>query len=247
MRAQIALELAGVTHVYGARRALDRVSLAVPAGAAVGLLGPNGAGKTTILRLALGLARPSLGSVLLRGCDPFDPRARERVGWLPERPALPARMTVLDFLRLHGALAGLSGTELEVAIDARLAEAGLADRLTERLGGLSKGLVQRVGFAQALLGAPELVILDEPTSGLDPLGIRDARGWIAAARARGATLVVSSHVLTEIERLCDHVVILHEGRIAASGPLADVVREGESLEDAYVRVVRGAPAAEAAR
>jgi len=242
----IALELAGATRLYGARRALDRVSLAVPAGAAVGLLGPNGAGKTTILRLALGLVAPSSGSVLLRGRDPFNPRAREKVGWLPERPALPARMTVIDFLRLHGELAGLAGADLENEIDARLAEMGLADRVTERLGGLSKGLAQRVGFAQALLGSPELVFLDEPTSGLDPLGIRDARVWIAAARARGATLVVSSHVLTEIERLCDHVVILHEGRIAASGPLGELLRDGESLEDAYVRVVRGAPAAELA-
>lgn len=238
----VALELAGVTRQYGGRRALDGVSLAIPAGAAVGLLGPNGAGKTTIVRVALGLVMPSAGSVLLRGHDPFDPRAREKVGWVPERSALPARMTVLDFLRLHGELAGLRGADLERAIDGRLAETGLADRVTDRLGALSKGLAQRVSFAQALLADPELVLLDEPTSGLDPLGIREARGWIAAARARGATLVVSSHVLTEIERLCDHVVILHEGRITASGPLADVLGDGESLEDAYVRIIRGTPA-----
>jgi ABC-2 type transport system ATP-binding protein len=95
-----------------------------------------------------------------------------------------------------------------------------------------------VAFAQALLGDPELLLLDEPTSGLDPLGVRDARDWILAARQRGRTLLVSSHVLTEVERTCDHVVILHEGRIAASGPLGEVVLAGESLEDAYVRIVR---------
>jgi ABC-2 type transport system ATP-binding protein len=152
-------------------------------------------------------------------------------------------MSVLRFLRLHAALAGLEGAPLERDVDARLAETGLADRASERLGGLSKGLAQRLGFAQALLAAPELLLLDEPTSGLDPLGIRDAREWISAARARGATVVVSSHVLTEVERLCDHVVVLHQGRVAASGPLDTVVRPGESLEDAYVRIVRGeAPA-----
>lgn len=235
----IALELAGASKRYGARRALDRVNLSVPAGAAVGLLGPNGAGKSTALRLALGFARPSTGQVRLRGRDPYDPRAREGVGWLPERPALPARMRVRDLLRLHGGLAGLGGEALEREIDARLESTGLADRGRERVGSLSKGLLQRVGFAQALLGDPDLLLLDEPTSGLDPLGIREARDWIQAARRRGATLLVSSHQLTEVERTCDHVVILHDGRVAASGSLAEVVRAGETLEDAYVRLVRG--------
>jgi len=235
----IALELAGASKRYGARRALDRVNLVVPRGAAVGLLGPNGAGKSTALRLALGFARPSAGQVRLRGRDPADPAAREGVGWLPERPALPSRMRVRDLLRLHGALAGLAGEALEGEIDARLAQTGLRERARERVGALSKGLLQRVGFAQALLGDPEVLLLDEPTSGLDPLGIRDARDWIQSAHRRGATVLVSSHQLTEVERTCDHVVILHEGRVAASGALADLVRAGESLEDAYVRLVRG--------
>ena len=148
-------------------------------------------------------------------------------------------MTIRELLRLHGGLIGLDGDALEHEMDARLVETGLRDRAQERVGGLSKGLLQRVAFAQALLGDPELLLLDEPTSGLDPLGVRDARDWILAARERGRTLLVSSHVLTEVERTCDHVVILHEGRIAASGPLGEVLLAGESLEDAYVRIVRG--------
>jgi ABC-2 type transport system ATP-binding protein len=239
----IAFELAGVSKLYGGRRALDRVNLAVPIGTAVGLLGPNGAGKTTALRLLLGLVRPSTGGVRVRGLPPSDPRSRERLGYLPERPSFPPRMTIRDLLRLHGGLIGLDGDALEHEMNVRLVETGLADRAHERVGGLSKGLSQRVAFAQALLGDPELLLLDEPTSGLDPLGVRDARDWILAARGRGRTLLVSSHVLTEVERTCDHVVILHEGRVAASGPLGEVVLPGESLEDAYVRVVRGGASA----
>jgi ABC-2 type transport system ATP-binding protein len=243
----IAFELASVSKLYSGRRALDRVNLAVPIGAAVGLLGPNGAGKTTALRLLLGFVRPSTGGVRVRGLSPSDPRSREGLGYVPERPAFAPRMTIRELLRLHGGLIGLEGDALEHEVHARLHETGLDDRAHVRVGGLSKGLLQRVAFAQALLGDPELLLLDEPTSGLDPLGVRDARDWILAARQRGRTLLVSSHVLTEVERTCDHVVILHQGRIAASGPLTDVLLAGESLEDAYVRIVRGRPPQTAAQ
>ncbi len=234
-----ALELDGVSKRFGARRALADVSLSLPAGSALGLLGPNGAGKTTLLRLALGFARPAGGQVRLRGRDPADPASREAVGYLPERQALPARMTVRAYLQLHGRLAGLSGIELEREIDAAGALTGIAGRMRDRLGGLSKGLAQRVSFAQAVLGDPELLLLDEPTSGLDPLGMRDARDWIVRARERGCTVLVSSHVLSEVERVCDRVAILYEGQIVASGTLDEVVASGESLEDAFVRLVGG--------
>ena len=232
------VELAAVSKRYGQRTALDRVSLAIPPGAALGLLGPNGAGKTTTLRLLLGFTRPSEGEVSLRGRRPTEAASRVGVAYLPERLSLPARMTVHGFLRLHGTLAGLDGAALTREIDAVLERTGLAGRAGDRLGGLSKGLAQRVGFAQALLGEPSLLLLDEPTSGLDPLGVRDARDWILAARARGASVLVSSHVLSEVERTCDHVAILNEGRVAAQGALSEVLREGESLEDAFVRCVR---------
>jgi ABC-2 type transport system ATP-binding protein len=232
------LELAAVSKRYGSRTALDRVSLAIPPGAGLGLLGPNGAGKTTTLRLVLGFTRPTEGVVSLRGGWPTEPASRVGVAYLPERLVLPARMTVHGFLRLHGTLAGLAGAALQREIDAVLALTGLAGREGDRLGGLSKGLAQRVGFAQALLGEPSLLLLDEPTSGLDPLGVRDARDWILAARARGASVLVSSHVLSEVERTCDHVAILNQGRLAAQGPLDEVLRPGESLEDAFVRCVR---------
>ena len=234
-----ALALHDVAKHYGARAALGGVSFALPVGSALGLLGPNGAGKTTALRLLLGFARPSAGRVELHGVDPTRTDARRGVGYLPERLVLPGRMKVRAFLRLHGRLAGFDGAELERHVDEAAETTGVADRKDERIQSLSKGLSQRVGFAQALLGNPRLLLLDEPTSGLDPIGIREARGWIEGARERGCTVLVSSHGLSEVEQTCDHVAILHEGRIAAEGPLGDVVHEGESLEDAFVRLVTG--------
>ena len=233
------LELTAVSKRYGSRCALDGVDLSLPAGTALGLLGPNGAGKTTTLRLLLGFARPDAGAVRLRGRDPSDPASREGVAYLPERLVLPERMTVGDFLRLMGSLAGLEGANLDAEVGAVLDQTGIANREHDAIGGLSKGLAQRVGFAQAFLGRPELLLLDEPTSGLDPIGVRDARTWIQSARERGATILVSSHILSEVERMCDRIAIMHEGRIVASGPLAELLLPGEDLEDAFVRIVRG--------
>ena len=236
------LELAGASKRYGRRHALAQVDLAVPQGMSVGLLGANGAGKTTALRLLLGFARPTKGAVRLHGLDPFDPASRRGVGYLPERLRLPPAMTLQRFLHVHAALAGLSGADLVREIDSVTETTGVRDRLDEPVDGLSKGLAQRAGFAQALLGRPDVLLLDEPTSGLDPLGVRDARAWIESARARGATVLVSSHVLSEVERTCDHVVILREGRVAASGALESLVQPGETLEDVFVRAVAGGAA-----
>jgi ABC-2 type transport system ATP-binding protein len=232
-----AFELRGVSKRYGRRFALEEVDLEAPRGACLGLLGPNGAGKTTALRLLLGFARPSRGRVRLHDRDPRQASAREGVGYLPERLVLPRSMSVRRFLELHGRLAGLEDLALARGVAVTLERCGVAEHAAERVDALSKGLAQRVGFAQALLGEPRLLLLDEPTSGLDPLGVRDARDWILAARARGATVLVSSHRLSEVERTCDRVAILHRGRRVASGSLDELVRPGEDLEDAFVRAV----------
>jgi ABC-2 type transport system ATP-binding protein len=234
-----AIELIGVSKRYGRRMALDRLDLAVPRGSGVGLLGPNGAGKTTSLRLILGFAAPTEGTLRLAGLPPSDPASRARVGYLPEQLALPDAANVWEFVALHARLAGVAASDIDAEVEAALARTGLEDRARDRLDSLSKGLRQRVGFAQALLADPEILLLDEPTSGLDPLGVRDARDWIQEARGRGCTVLLCSHVLSEVEQTCDRVAILYEGRIAASGATGEIVEPGESLEDAFVRVVRG--------
>ncbi len=233
----IALELIGVSKCYGQRHALRDVDLSLAAGSALGLLGPNGAGKTSALRMLLGFTKASAGAVRLQGLSPRDPASRVGVAYLPERLVLPGRMTVLSFLRHHAALAGLNGAELDRDVEAALNQAGLSDRARDRIGSLSKGLTQRVGFAQAFLAKPKLLILDEPTSGLDPIGVRDARDWILAARERGCSILVSSHLLSEVERTCDQVAIINEGTLVAKGGLDEVLEEGETLEDAFVRLV----------
>lgn len=232
-----AFELTGATKHYGGRTALSALDLRLEEGHALGLLGPNGAGKTTVLRLLLGFCRPTSGRVLLRGQEPQHPEARRRLGYVPERLTLPGRMTVERLLRLHAALAGLEGNTRDHQVRQVMEQVGVMDRARDRLSGLSKGLRQRVGFAQALLGDPTLLLLDEPTSGLDPLGIRDARGWIEAAQQRGCTVLISSHVLSEVERLCDRIAILHEGRLVASGSIEELLMPEETLEDAFVRIL----------
>lgn len=226
------------TKCYAARTALDGLDLRVPEGSCLGLLGPNGAGKTTALRLALGFARPTAGDVRLHGLPPADPRSRRGVGFLPERLALPPHATVRRWLALHARLLdGASPAPSDARIDAVLERTGVADRAHERIGALSKGLRQRLGFAIALLGEPRLLVLDEPGSGLDPLGVRDARTWIETERRRGCTVLVSSHQLSEVERTCDRVAILDGGRLRAAGPTEELIQAGESLEDAFVRVL----------
>ena len=236
----LALELAAVTKFFGQRAALSRVSLSLSPGSALGLLGPNGAGKTTALRLILGHTAASEGAVRLHGGDPFRAESRRGVGYLPERLALPAHRTVASFLRMHASLAGLGGGALEEAVQAVAEQTGMAGRLDDLMGGLSKGLSQRVGFAQALVGNPRLLLLDEPSSGLDPIGMREARNWIAQAKEGGCSVLVSSHLLSEVERICDSVAILNEGHVVASGSIGEIVQPGEELEDAFVRLVGGA-------
>jgi ABC-2 type transport system ATP-binding protein len=218
-----AIELDGIVKTYGRTRALDGLRLRVGRGELVGLLGPNGAGKTTAVKLLLGLARPTSGSGRVLGAPLGDRAARQRIGYLPElfryQPFLRAR----EVVRLHAELAHVPAARRSSAIDDTLALVGLADRADDRVGGFSKGMQQRLGLGVALLGEPELILLDEPTSALDPIGRTDVRAIVRAARDRGATVILNSHLLTEVERVCDRIVILHQGRAIASGGLDDIV------------------------
>ena len=210
---------------YGRRTAVDGVSFTVGRGEVLGLLGPNGAGKTSVIKMLLGLVRPTAGEVLLLGRPGSDPRARARVGYLPELFRYQPWLTPAEVLALHVRLAGAA------IPDARrrecLAMVGLADRADDRVGGFSKGMQQRLGLAVALVADPELVILDEPTSALDPLGRADVRDLVLLLKQRGVAVVLNSHLIGEVERVCDRVVILDHGRVAAAGSLADLLGQRE--------------------
>ncbi|WP_420123133.1 ABC transporter ATP-binding protein [Nakamurella sp.] len=210
---------------YGRRTAVDGVSFTVGRGEVVGLLGPNGAGKTSVIKMLLGLVRPTAGEVLLLGRPGSDPRARARVGYLPELFRYQPWLTPDEVLTLHVRLAGAAIPQARRRES--LAIVGLADRADDRVGGFSKGRQQRLGLAVALVADPELVILDEPTSALDPLGRADVRDLVLLLKQRGVAVVLNSHLIGEVERVCDRVVILDRGRVAAAGSLTDLLGQRE--------------------
>jgi ABC-2 type transport system ATP-binding protein len=218
-----AIELRGVVKTFGRTTALDGLDLHVGRGELVGLLGPNGAGKTTAIKLLLGLARPTAGSGTVLGAPLGDRAARAHIGYLPElfryQPWLHAR----EVLALHAELARIAGPDRRRAITDALDRVGLTERADDPVSAFSKGMQQRLGLGVALLGDPELILLDEPTSALDPVGRIDVRAIVRDARDRGATVILNSHLLTEVERVCDRIVILHHGRAIAAGTLDEVV------------------------
>jgi ABC-2 type transport system ATP-binding protein len=199
------------------------LSMRVGPGEVFGFLGPNGAGKTTAVKMLLGLARPTGGRATVLGAPIGDRLARRRIGYLPElfryQPWLRAR----EVLELHGRLiaapSGPTASDIELGLD----EVGLGQRANDAVGTFSKGMQQRLGLAVALLGRPRLIVLDEPTSALDPSGRADVRAIIATVRARGATVFLNSHLLSEVERVCDRIAIVDRGRVLASGTLDDLL------------------------
>ena len=229
----LAIETIGLTKDYAVgfwrkrpRRVLDGLSLQVEAGEVFGFLGPNGAGKTTTLKLLLQLVFPTAGEARLLGRPAGDLDAKRRLGYLPENPYFYDYLTAEELLRYFGGLLGLDGATRERRVSALLDEVGIGAERKLQLRKFSKGMLQRVGIAQALLNDPELVILDEPMSGLDPLGRRDVRRLILRLRDRGCTVFFSSHVLSDAEALCSRVAILAKGRLAASGRLSEILAFG---------------------
>lgn len=217
-----AIEACGLSKVYGEKRALDGVDLAVPDGSVFGFLGPNGAGKTTTLRILTGLARPTSGTATVFGRDVTRAtnEVRTDIGFLPDVPGYYGWMTAREFLGFAGRLFGLHGTELDRRVDALLDLAGLTG-VKQRIGGYSRGMKQRLGVAQALINAPQLLMLDEPTSALDPIGRKEVLDMIASLGGR-TTVFFSTHILSDVERVCDTVAILHEGRVVTQSTISEL-------------------------
>jgi ABC-2 type transport system ATP-binding protein len=215
----------GLRKRYGRQQAVEDVSLEVRRGEIVGLLGPNGAGKTSVIKMLLGLVRPDAGEVMLLGRPAADPATRARVGYLPELFRYQPWLSAAEVLLLHVRLSGISVSAQEQRDCLSLV--GLAARAGDRVGGFSKGMQQRLGLAVALVARPELVVLDEPTSALDPLGRVDVRDIVLDLRSRGVAVLLNSHLIGEVERVCDRVVILDRGRVAASGTLAELLGQRE--------------------
>jgi ABC-2 type transport system ATP-binding protein len=223
------IDTRGLAKRYGRTDALVDLTLRVEPGEIFGFLGPNGAGKTTAVKLLLGLARATGGDGTVLGTPLGDRAARREIGYLPElfryQPWLRAR----EVLELHARLRAVDGDAPlpAAAIDGALVDVDLSDRADDVVGNFSKGMQQRLGLAVALLGMPRLVILDEPTSALDPVGRADVRAIVRRAREAGATVLLNSHLLTEVERVCDRVAIVDHGRVLASGRIDDLLGESK--------------------
>jgi ABC-type multidrug transport system ATPase subunit len=230
------VETDDLSKTYGAVRAVDRVSLSVWRGEVYGFLGPNGAGKTTTLRMLAGLVRPTGGSATVHGDQPGSPRALARTGVLIEAPRFYPYLSGRDNLRVVARYAGVPDRRIEVVLDT----VDLAGRGGDRYAGYSLGMKQRLGVAAALLKDPELLILDEPTNGLDPAGMAEMREFMRSLGQGGRTLVLSSHLMGEVEQVCDRVGVIRAGSLVAEGSV-------EELRGRAGLRVRAEPVAEAAR
>lgn len=238
--ASAAIHVQEVTKAYGPVLALAGLTMTVRRGEVFGLLGPNGAGKTTAVKVLLGLTRPGAGEAWTLGLPAGALEARRCIGYLPELFRYQAWLTAHEVLAYHCELTRLPRHLWKTEIDRVLGLVGLAARQRDRAGTFSKGMQQRLGLAVAMLGAPELVILDEPTSALDPVGRHDVRELIRTLRAGGATVLLNSHLLSEVERVCDRVAIVDRGRLVASDTLAALTGARPSLR---LRVTRLGPSA----
>ena len=248
---QDAVRVAGLRKSYRGgfwrqkRETLQGIDFTVPRGRTVGYLGANGAGKTTTLKVLVGLLDADAGSAEVLGLPVGDPACRRRVGFLPENPYFYEHLTAREALRFYGGLSRMAAADVESRSGPLLDRVGLGDAADRRLGEYSKGMRQRLGVAQALLHDPELLILDEPMSGLDPFGRLLVKDILLEERARGRTVLFSSHILGDVEEVCDAVVILAGGRVTAQGPVQDLLGSAASAWEVAVRGA-GASALEAA-
>jgi ABC-2 type transport system ATP-binding protein len=228
--AEPAIRTEGLHKRYGHTAALQELTLEVPRGEVFGFLGPNGAGKTTAVKLLTGLARASAGSGTVLGRPLGDREARRKLGFLPELFRFHDWLSANEVLDLHGELSGMSRPQRRARAVEVLELVGLSDRSRDRVGTFSKGMQQRLGLAVALIHQPDLVILDEPTSALDPVGRRDVRVLIQQLKTQGVAVFLNSHLLSEIELVCDRVAIVDRGRVVREGRLDDLLALGHELD-----------------
>jgi ABC-2 type transport system ATP-binding protein len=203
--------------------AVRNISFEVRPGEVYGLLGPNGSGKSTTLKILLGLVTPNHGRAMIFGQDSRDYHSRRDVGFLPENPYFYKFLTAAETLRFYGKVCGMGGTILNKRVDELIHLVGLEDARDRRIGGFSKGMLQRIGLAQALIQDPRLVVLDEPTAGVDPAGSHQIRDLILDLKKRGKTVLLTSHLLEQVQEICDRVGIMARGEMIREGALADLV------------------------
>jgi ABC-2 type transport system ATP-binding protein len=206
-------------------RAVDHLTLSIPRGQVYGLLGPNGCGKSTTLKIVLGLVPATSGSFTLLGHDSASPEARARIGFLPEAPYFHRFLTGRELVRYCARLSGVASDRVDAATDEALELASMTEAGNRRVGTYSKGMLQRIGLAQAVVHDPELIVLDEPTAGVDPVGSAAIGKMIQAMRQRGKTIVLCSHLLGQVEQVCDRIAVMDRGRLVLEGHIDEVLAQ----------------------
>jgi ABC-2 type transport system ATP-binding protein len=233
----VMIKLDSVTKKFGVLAAVDSVSYTVQKGESFALLGPNGAGKTTIVRMLLDFIRPTSGSITINGRPASDPESRRHIGYIAEQHMIPPYLSGLEYLARHASLIGLSGKNAAKEMDRVLEIVSMRGPEREKSRTYSRGMRQRIGLAAALLGQPTLLILDEPITGLDPVGIRDVRKILENLLGKGVTVILNSHLLSEVEKTCKTAAILYKGKILVKDTITAIVKDHESLEDVFLRYI----------
>jgi ABC-2 type transport system ATP-binding protein len=224
MNQSFAIQTRNLRKDYGAKVAVRGLTLEVPRGEVFGFIGPNGAGKSTSIKMFVGLVSPTDGEAMVLGAPAGNVEARRKIGFLPEHFRFYDWLTPVELLRLHGRLCGISSAQLRQRVPAFLDLVGLTPHRDKQLREFSKGMLQRIGLAQALINEPDLIFLDEPTSGLDPIGRRLVRDLIKSQSERGATIFLNSHLLSEVEVTCDRVAFIKHGEVMQTHNLREIAR-----------------------
>ncbi len=233
------IELKDVTKRYGSLVAVNNVSFSVASGEYFALLGPNGAGKTTIVKMLLDFTRSTSGHLSINGFVSTNTASRIAVGYLPENCRIPPYLSGWQYLERCARLLNMSKSDTTDQCRHIVELIGMQGKEHARTGTYSKGMVQRFGLGAALMGNPKLLILDEPTAGLDPIGIREIRQLLESLKSRVLTIFLNSHLLSEVEKICDNAAIINQGRLLVKDKISVLLRDGDTLEDVFVRLVKG--------
>lgn len=231
------IEIRGLTKTYNKKNVVDNLSLVIPTGTVFGFLGPNGAGKTTTIKIVVGLNKPSSGTVAINGKSPLSTSTRENVGFMPEDPIFYDELTGLEFLHFASSLFKKSSHKPMTELEEMFRKVDIYEAKNKKIKTYSKGMKQRLGFAQAIVSDPDYIFLDEPLEGLDPIGRKEMKTMLEQLKNQRKTIFFNSHILADVEAICDQIGIIHQGKLVYSGPVKEFTK-GKSLEERFVETIK---------
>lgn len=231
------IEIKGLTKIYNKKMVVHDLSLTIPDGTVFGFLGPNGAGKTTTIKILVGLNKPTGGTVTIGGQSPLSTPTRENIGFMPEDPRFYDELTGLEFIRFASSLFKKSSGKPDKDFEEIFRRVNIYEARNKKIKNYSKGMKQRLGFAQAIVNDPDYIFLDEPLEGLDPIGRKEMKVMMEQLKGKGKTIFFNSHILADVEAICDRIGIIHKGKLVYAGPVKEFSKE-KSLEEQFVEKIK---------